>query len=160
MRQVVPRGNCSSERVPSCRINKQVKITFVEDHLPCGVAVINGNAAKEGQIDFCSCPAAVGSQPSNEIPNTNLMSDTCFHASIEGAQHGAKSLAQFLDYAKASGSSGAQPSNYMVTDGDNLNKPAENQQDGVCLARHDAGRHFGALPILGACYNRYGHRKA
>ena len=38
----------------------------------------------------------------------------CYHASIEGAQHGAKSLAQFLDYAKASGASGAQPSNYML----------------------------------------------
>src|SRR5215472_4956370 len=42
------------------------------------------------------------------------MAETCFHASIEGAQHGAKSLAQFLDYAKASGASGAQPSNFMV----------------------------------------------
>ncbi len=37
-----------------------------------------------------------------------------YHASIEGAQHGAKSLAQFLDYAKASGAAGAQPSNYML----------------------------------------------
>ena len=33
---------------------------------------------------------------------------------MEGAQHGAKSLADFLDYAKRSGASGAQPSNYMV----------------------------------------------
>ncbi len=40
-----------------------------------------------------------------------------FHASIEGAQHGAKSLSQFLDYAKAAGASGAQPSNYMLADG-------------------------------------------
>lgn len=38
----------------------------------------------------------------------------CFHASIEGAQHGAKSLAQFLAYAKKSGAIGAQPSNYML----------------------------------------------
>jgi sugar phosphate isomerase/epimerase len=37
-----------------------------------------------------------------------------YHASIEGAQHGAKSLAQFLDYAKAAGALGAQPSNYML----------------------------------------------
>ena len=37
-----------------------------------------------------------------------------FHASIEGAQHGAKSLGQFLAYAKRSGASGAQPSNYML----------------------------------------------
>jgi len=40
-----------------------------------------------------------------------------YHASIEGAQHGAKTLAQFLDYAKDSGASGAQPSNYMLGDG-------------------------------------------
>ena len=40
-----------------------------------------------------------------------------FHASIEGAQHGAKSLEQFLDYAKAAGAAGAQPSNYMLGDG-------------------------------------------
>ena len=42
------------------------------------------------------------------------MAQTCFHPSIEGAQHGGKSLAQFLDYAKKSGASGAQPSNYML----------------------------------------------
>src|SRR6266851_5147638 len=42
------------------------------------------------------------------------MAQNCFHPSIEGAQHGAKSLAQFLDYAKKSGASGAQPSNYML----------------------------------------------
>src|SRR3974390_2272818 len=43
------------------------------------------------------------------------MAENCFHPSIEGAQHGAKSLAQFLDYAKKSGAAGAQPSNYMLT---------------------------------------------
>jgi sugar phosphate isomerase/epimerase len=42
------------------------------------------------------------------------MPQNVFHPSIEGAQHGAKSLAQFLDYAKASGAAGAQPSNYML----------------------------------------------
>src|SRR4029078_1801382 len=42
------------------------------------------------------------------------MAQNCFHPSIEGAQHGAKSLTQFLDYAKKSGASGAQPSNYML----------------------------------------------
>jgi len=45
------------------------------------------------------------------------MSEKIFHASIEGAQHGAKSLDQFLDYAKASGAAGAQPSNFMLQDG-------------------------------------------
>ena len=42
------------------------------------------------------------------------MAANCFHPSIEGAQHGAKSLPQFLDYAKKSGAAGAQPSNYML----------------------------------------------
>src|SRR5213593_1538567 len=42
------------------------------------------------------------------------MADPCFHPSIEGAQHGAKNLAQFLDYARKSGATGAQPSNYML----------------------------------------------
>ncbi len=45
------------------------------------------------------------------------MAQPCFHSSIEGAQHGAKSLEQFLDYAKASGAAGAQPSNYMLEGG-------------------------------------------
>jgi len=42
------------------------------------------------------------------------MAENCFHPSIEGAQHGAKNLAQFLDYAKKSGAAGAQPSCYML----------------------------------------------
>jgi len=42
------------------------------------------------------------------------MAENCFHPSIEGAQHGAKSLAQFCDYAKKSGAAGAQPSNFML----------------------------------------------
>jgi len=45
------------------------------------------------------------------------MPNTAFHPSIEGAQHGAKSLEAFLDYAKAAGAAGAQPSNYMLGDG-------------------------------------------
>ncbi len=42
------------------------------------------------------------------------MAKPCFHPSVEGAQHGAKNLADFLAYAKKSGASGAQPSNYML----------------------------------------------
>ena len=42
------------------------------------------------------------------------MAQNCFHPSIEGAQHGAKSLPQFLEYAKKSGAAGAQPSNFML----------------------------------------------
>jgi sugar phosphate isomerase/epimerase len=45
------------------------------------------------------------------------MPQTLFHASVEGAQHGAKSLEAFLDYAKAAGATGVQPSNYMLQDG-------------------------------------------
>src|SRR4026209_1429067 len=45
------------------------------------------------------------------------MARPIFHASIEGAQHGGKSLGDFLDYAKLSGASGAQPSNYMLQGG-------------------------------------------
>src|SRR2546422_423909 len=43
-----------------------------------------------------------------------FMANTIFHPSVEGAQHGAKSLADFLAYAKKSGAVGAQPSNYML----------------------------------------------
>ena len=42
------------------------------------------------------------------------MAQSIYHASVEGAQHGAKSLADFLTYAKKSGASGVQPSNYML----------------------------------------------
>src|ERR1700759_4358372 len=45
------------------------------------------------------------------MPNT-------YHPSIEGAQHGAKALPDFLAYAKRSGAQGAQPSNYMLQKGD------------------------------------------
>jgi len=42
------------------------------------------------------------------------MAKAIYHPSIEGAQHGAKSLPQFLAYAKKSGAAGAQPSNFMM----------------------------------------------
>ncbi|MEM9444525.1 MAG: sugar phosphate isomerase/epimerase [Verrucomicrobiota bacterium] len=45
------------------------------------------------------------------------MANIVFHSSIEGAQHGAKSLDQFLAFAKGSGAVGAQPSNYLVQQG-------------------------------------------
>ena len=53
------------------------------------------------------------------------MSEPCYHPSIEGAQHGAKSLTQFLDYAKTSGATGAQPSNFMLHEGKGFKKPSE-----------------------------------
>ena len=45
------------------------------------------------------------------------MAKICYHPSVEGAQHGAKSLEQFLDYARNAGAAGVQPSNYMLNDG-------------------------------------------
>jgi sugar phosphate isomerase/epimerase len=45
------------------------------------------------------------------------MAKTVFHASIEGAQHGAKSLEELVIFAKESGAAGAEPSNYHVEDG-------------------------------------------
>ena len=48
-----------------------------------------------------------------------------YHPSIEGAQHGAKSLADFLAYAKRSGATGAQPSNYMLQSGEGFKTAKE-----------------------------------
>ena len=42
------------------------------------------------------------------------MAQVIYHSSIEGAQHGPKGLDNFLAFAKQSGASGAQPSNYMI----------------------------------------------
>jgi sugar phosphate isomerase/epimerase len=50
------------------------------------------------------------------------MSKKCFHPSVEGAQHGAKSLEQFLAFAKESGAEGAQPSNFMLQSKKNPNR--------------------------------------
>lgn len=58
----------------------------------------------------------------------------CFHPSIEGAQHGAKSLDEFLAFSKASGAAGAQPSNFMLEDGKGGFKPASEVKD--AFAKH------------------------
>ena len=57
------------------------------------------------------------------------MPETCYHPSLEGAQHGAKSLTQFLDYARASGTTGAQPSNFMLEKGKRFKSPEEIKGD-------------------------------
>ena len=62
------------------------------------------------------------------------MAQTRFHPSVEGAQHGAKNLAQFLEYAKKSGASGAQPSNYMLQSDKGL-KSAKEITDTFAKAR-------------------------
>jgi sugar phosphate isomerase/epimerase len=53
------------------------------------------------------------------------MAQNCYHPSIEGAQHGGKSLTQFLDYARKSGATGAQPSNFMLQEGKRFKNPDE-----------------------------------
>src|SRR5512139_3017859 len=63
-----------------------------------------------------SCPV----NRTTEQPMANV-----YHPSIEGAQHGAKSLADFLDYAKKSGATGAQPANYMLQDGKKFKSATE-----------------------------------
>jgi sugar phosphate isomerase/epimerase len=57
-----------------------------------------------------------------------------FHPSLEGAQHGAKSLDQFLEFAGKSGATGAQPSNFMLHDGGRL-KGANEIRDSFARAR-------------------------
>src|SRR5260370_7019350 len=62
------------------------------------------------------------------------MAENCFHPSIEGAQHGAKNLAQFLEYARKSGATGAQPSNYMLQSDKGL-KTAKEIKDTFATAK-------------------------
>ena len=50
------------------------------------------------------------------------MAKPVYHSSIEGAQHGGKGLEGFLTFAKEAGAAGAQPSNYMLEDGDSGEK--------------------------------------
>ena len=64
------------------------------------------------RVAFCEGMAF----PSDAFFKT-FMPQPLYHASVEGAQHGAKSLEQFLDYAKEAGAAGVQPSNYMLGDG-------------------------------------------
>ena len=62
------------------------------------------------------------------------MPQPVFHPSLEGAQHGAKSLSQFLDFAARSGATGAQPSNYMLQQGTGF-KPAREIKETFAKAR-------------------------
>jgi sugar phosphate isomerase/epimerase len=48
-----------------------------------------------------------------------------FHASVEGAQHGAKGLDGFLEFAWRAGAAGCQPSNFMLEDGKGGFLPAD-----------------------------------
>jgi sugar phosphate isomerase/epimerase len=56
------------------------------------------------------------------------MAQICYHPSVEGAQHGAKNLADFLAYAKQAGAQGAQPSNYMLQGPDGFKTAKEIRQ--------------------------------
>ncbi len=62
------------------------------------------------------------------------MANICYHPSIEGAQHGAKTLAQFLDWARKAGAAGAQPSNYMLQNANGF-KRAREIKDAFARAR-------------------------
>ena len=53
------------------------------------------------------------------------MSQAVYHPSLEGAQHGGKSLVEFVDFARRSGATGAQPSNFMLESGKGLKHPNE-----------------------------------
>jgi len=59
-----------------------------------------------------------------DVIGLKILDMSCYHSSIEGAQHGAKSLPDFLAYAKRSGAAGAQPSNYMLQAGDSFQSAA------------------------------------
>ena len=63
------------------------------------------------------------------------MAEPIYHSSIEGAQHGAKSLGQFLAFAKKSGARGAQPSNFMLQNGSGGFKSAKEIRDTFAKAR-------------------------
>ncbi len=56
------------------------------------------------------------------------MAQTIYHPSVEGAQHGAKNLTDFLAYAKKAGAAGAQPSNYMLQAGEGFKSAKEIKQ--------------------------------
>ena len=63
------------------------------------------------------------------------MAKTVFHASIEGAQHGAKTLEEFIIFAKNSGATGAEPSNYHIENGNGGFKSA--QEIKQVFAKHE-----------------------
>ena len=76
---------------------------------------------------------------------------------MEGAQHGAKSLAEFLDYAKKSGATGAQPSNFMLQDGKKFKGAQEIKDtfaqrgmslDGIPIGLQLVGRAGGEADLL------------
>src|SRR5688500_5369142 len=53
------------------------------------------------------------------------MSQPVVRASIDGAHPGSISLDKLLDYAKATGAAGAQPSSYMLESGKGFRKASE-----------------------------------
>lgn len=75
-------------------------------------------------FDFCQASAHSCTKQTTNA----LMTKILFHPSIEGAQHGGKSLEQFLDFAKNAGAAGAQPSNYMLQQGKKF-RPAREIKD-------------------------------
>ena len=68
------------------------------------------------------------------------MAKYIFHPSIEGAQHGTKSLEEFLAFAKHSGATGAQPSNYIIEKDGGFHTAAEIK---TCFEKH--GLHLDGI---------------
>lgn len=62
-------------------------------------------------------PFARANQNRNLTQTYNFMAQPIYHPSLECAQHGGKSLAEVLDFAKAAGATGVQPSNYHLNGG-------------------------------------------
>src|SRR5438552_16538931 len=96
----------------------------------CGVRTAQRAVPTLFQVDFRN----EDGYACHEFNNT-FMANTIFHPSIEGAQHGAKTLAQFLDYAKKSGASGAQPSNFMLQNDSGSFKSAKEIKDAFAKAK-------------------------
>jgi len=74
----------------------------------------NSSLPIRADFGLLSSPFPGNPSPVTKSKTRSIMADSCFHPSIEGAQHGAKNLSDFLAYAKKSGAAGAQPSNYML----------------------------------------------
>lgn len=85
------------------------------------------------------------------------MAQPCYHPSVEGAQHGAKSLAQFLAYAKKAGAAGAQPSNFMLQNRQGGFQSAKEIKRTFARAKMKLDGGVGPLRVLGAyqCVDRH-----
>ena len=84
--------------------------SFVSRRCLSGLILNRQSVIGNGQFDWFAIDFPNEAGNSHAVTTNRIlpMAQTIFHASIEGAQHGAKNLSQFLDYAKKSGAAGAQ----------------------------------------------------